>query len=60
MSKNGSLEETEPSFDQKRGCSNKPGKNAWNKEKDSSKTGQEYKTFISFFEKIFSCNWKGG
>ena len=41
MSKNGSLEETEPNFDQKRGCSNKPGKNAWNKEKNSSKTGQE-------------------
>ena len=49
MPKNWSLEETLLSYDQKFICSDKSGKNSWNKVKKSSKIGQDYRTLISTF-----------
>ena len=49
MSKNCSLEETEPSYDQKFFCSDNFGQNNWNKVKRSSKIGRDFKGLISAF-----------
>ena len=49
------MNETGQSFNQKIVFSDIPGQNIWNEVKKSSKTGQNYKTFLYIFAYLFTA-----
>ena len=49
------MNETRQSFNQKIVFSNISGQNIWNEVKKSSKTGQNYKTFLYIFAYLFTA-----